>query len=235
LRRTAVMSIFDEPELVVLLDSHPLWLDAIEDVLRRVRVETIGKATAWPEALALVESAQPDLLVCEIGPGVRAAEGRAGLRRAHELDPALQSIVLAEDEDAEAMNEAFAAGAGAYVVKTAQPEDIAFVVRHLRQQCVYLAAPKAAPRSAVPRQQGVWQPLTQREAQILRLVAAGRSNPEIAKTLWVSKQTVKFHLANIFRKLGVTNRTEAAMQALAHGVVTNGDAAEGGEAKAQQG
>src|SRR5262249_2595781 len=111
--------------------------------------------------------------------------------------------------------------ASAYCVKSADPEDLAAAIRQSFEHSIYLASgrfPTPAPEAVWDGQVGA-QELTRREREILQLVAEGHSNSQLARMLWVTEQTVKFHLSNIYRKLNVTNRTEASRWAQLHGLL----------------
>jgi DNA-binding NarL/FixJ family response regulator len=207
-------------QTAVLLDEHPLWLDAVETVLRRLGVRVVGKATSPKEALALVEEAQPDLLLAEL-PDSNGSVGGAGvLVRARELVPHLKAIVLSAHAHSERIDSALKAGAAAYVVKTAHAEDLASAVRQSFDHSVFLAKTQSAPApEPVSQVEDDSSGLTRREREILRLVAEGHSNAQLAKMLWVTEQTIKFHLSNIYRKLDVANRTEASRWAQLHGLL----------------
>jgi len=127
-------------------------------------------------------------------------------------------------DEAEHVHATLAAGAAAYVLKTADPEDLAVAVRQTFAQSVYFADGRSGVRTV---ERVAEQParLTQREREILQLVAQGDSNAQLARTLWVTEQTVKFHLSNIYRKLEVANRTEASRWAHLHGFVETAPAA----------
>lgn len=108
------------------------------------------------------------------------------------------------------------AGAAAYILKTLSEEDIRSAVRQAFERTIYLFTPP----QRRPAGQSHEQTLTERELEVLALVAAGRSNADVARMLWVSEATVKLHLSHIYGKLGVTNRTAAAAWAHAHGLAT---------------
>jgi two-component system response regulator DevR len=205
----------------VVLDRHPLWLEAFEQLLERVGIQVVGKTTSVEEALVLVEEHRPDVLIT----GAESVRGDvddiACLREAREIHPALKLIVVSAQDDAQRVEAAFAAGASAYCVKTAQPDDLASAIRQSFDHSVYLAKGQlgtpsarhtAAPEDDVPE-------LTRRELEILQLVAEGHSNSQLATMLWVTEQTVKFHLSNIYRKLDVANRTEASRWAQLHNLL----------------
>jgi DNA-binding NarL/FixJ family response regulator len=205
----------------VICDSHPMWLDAVEQVLRRIAVHVVGKTTSTSEALSMVEEHQPDLLITELEGTTGDLSGLVLIERARAAVPTVRPIVLSMHQDTQVIDAALVAGAAAYVVKTAHPEDLASAVRQAFSHSVYLAgrritAPAAAPdRANVDDSPG----LTRRELEILRLVAEGHSNAQLARMLWVTEQTVKFHLSNIYRKLDVANRTEASRWAQVHGLL----------------
>ena len=202
----------------VVLDQHPMWLDAVEQVLVRVGIEVVGKAVEPESAIDLINAREPELLVAE----VEEADGVQLVRRIREVRPSLKVIALSRVDEAKHVQATLGAGAVAYVLKTADPEDLAVAVRQTFAQSVYFADGRSAARTA---EHDVEQSarLTHREREILQLVAQGYSNAHIARMLWVTEQTVKFHLSNIYRKLEVANRTEASRWAHLHGVVeTNG-------------
>ena len=207
----------------VVLDPHPLWLEALEVVLARVGARVVAKTTSAREALAAIEQHRPRLLTLELDTQPGEPTGLDVLRRGKELVPALRAIVLSAHHDTGHIDAALAAGAAAYVVKTAHPEDVASAVRQAFDHSVYLAgASSPPPRVATARPGG----LTRRELEILRLVAEGHSNAQLARMLWVTEQTVKFHLSNVYRKLEVSNRTEASRWAQLNGLLAEDSSAD---------
>jgi DNA-binding NarL/FixJ family response regulator len=203
----------------VILDPHPLWLEAVERVLERIGARTVAKATVPEDAFALVQEHQPRVLVAELAsPGDRLG-GLACVQHVSETLADVRIIVLSGFEDQQSIQSAFAAGASAYVVKTAHPEDLATAVRQAFESSIFLLGESTSRDlgfGAIGRGN---RSLTRREVEILRLTAQGYSNAELAKLLWVTEQTVKFHLSNIYRKLGVSNRTEASRWAQVNGVL----------------
>lgn len=194
--------------IAVILDPHPLWLDAVEQILGRIHVEVIAKATTAEAALDAVTQHGPDLLVAEIDddrPGSRMFDC---IRQARERRPSLKVVVLSGDGNPDRIAQAFAAGAAAYVVKTAHPEDLCVAVRQAFDHSLYF--PGALPVTSPTPVEEDTAVLTRRELEILQLVAEGHSNAQVGRLLWVTEQTVKFHLSNIYRKLDVSNRTEAS-------------------------
>jgi DNA-binding NarL/FixJ family response regulator len=205
----------------VVLDRHLLWAEAVEHVMNRVGVEIVGKATSGVEALLLIQRLRPDLLVTDIDADDGSVAGLKCLQEARKLMPGLRGIVLASSEDEHQIDAALHAGASAYVVKTAHPDDFASAVRQAFSHSVYFAHTTRRPKAQVPdgNASADQADLTKREREILRLAAEGHSNAQLASILWVTEQTVKFHLSNVYRKLNVSNRTEAARWAQVHGLV----------------
>jgi DNA-binding NarL/FixJ family response regulator len=209
------------PLKAVLLDPHPIWLDAIELVLERVGVTVVAKTSSGSEAVRMVEDRSPDLVTVEIDPLPGEPGGLDVLRQVRPAAAKLRAIVLSTHHDTDHIDAALAAGASAYVVKTAHPDDVASAVRQAFDHSVFMpgAQPPAAVGAGDPS--GAERPggLTRRELEILKLVAEGHPNATLARMLWVTEQTVKFHLSNIYRKLEVTNRTEASRWAQVNGLL----------------
>jgi DNA-binding NarL/FixJ family response regulator len=206
----------------VILDRHPLWLDALERLLDRVGVTVVGTTTSLAEALDLIEETRPTVFITEFDCLEQSAEGVASLRRVAASNPDVHSVVLSTQDDPASIEAAFAAGASVYCVKTAEPEDLASAIRQAFNSSVYYSTTGRSGRGAEPapsRQSSEDPGLTKREVEILQLVAEGYSNSQLAKMLWVTEQTVKFHLSNIYRKLSVSNRTEASRFAHVNGLV----------------
>ena len=213
----------------VILDRHPLWLDAMDKLLADVGFEVVVQATDGEEALDLIDEHRPDVFVA----GLDRAMGDeiACVRSAMQRQPDLKTIVISDNAEVEAIDSAFEAGALAYCVKTASQHDLASAIRQVFERSIYLA--RSGSQYSVPATSATVQPvahdLTKREVEILQLVSEGHSNSELARMLWVTEQTVKFHLSNIYRKLDVANRTEASRWAQLNGLLPNAQG-EGGAA-----
>ena len=212
----------------VLLDPHPLWLEAVQSVLSSLDIAVAGKATTAEEALEMIERHEPDIFLVETGL-TGSVSGSSVVRAARQRVSSLRVIALASSADPADIDAAFDAGALAYVVKTARPEDVAATIRQAFDHSIFLArvqavgvSPTPEPERAVEDDEGA--ALTRREREILALVAEGHSNRELAKMLWVTEQTVKFHLSNIYRKLDVSNRTEASRWAHKHRLLSTAEA-----------
>ena len=205
----------------VLVDEHPLWLDTIEQVVKPVQMRVLAKVTRASAAVGVLSEQTPDLLVT----GIRMPDGEINgidlVRQALERLPSMKAIVLSMYEERTLVEAAFAAGAFAYVLKSADPDDLRAAIRQAFEPSVFFA-PELADNGAEPAESPPVDPgLTRREIEILQLVAEGYSNAQLAKMLWVTEQTVKFHLSNIYRKLGVANRTEASRWAQVHGLLAS--------------
>jgi DNA-binding NarL/FixJ family response regulator len=208
-----------EHRTAVLLDQHPLWLEAVENVLHRIGIEVKGKATSPDHALALVEEHGPSLFVTSIEANEGEMDGIECLGLARERAPELKVIVLSAYGDPQYVDAALAAGADAYVVKTAHADDLASAIRQAFDHSIYIARALNGRREHTRESVDEAFGLTRRETEILTLVAEGHSNAQLARMLWVTEQTVKFHLSNIYRKLDVSNRTEASRWAQVHGLL----------------
>jgi DNA-binding NarL/FixJ family response regulator len=192
-----------------------------ESVRRALRYAPTCRVIGWVDGRkpcgAPVTTARPDVVVVDEG-----AAGSEMLSRARDVRsamPAAKIVLLAGKMDAGQLADAAAAGVDAAIAKTASPASVGMLVREVAAGNVFHFAPTAPPATDEFDAAGI---LTCRELEILRHVAAGLSNGRIATELWVTEQTVKFHLSNVYRKLGLTNRTEAAHYAYLHGLIDTG-------------
>jgi two-component system, NarL family, response regulator DevR len=206
----------------VVLDAHPLWAEACAQLLARLNIETVGTTTNPSEAVELVQEHLPDLMVAGLDFASGPDDAIAALRTSHELHPDLKTVALSSRDDAGLVEEAFAAGARVFCLKTSDSEDLRAAIRQVFALSIYFPGGRAV--ASVANDNGLSATpipkLTRRELEILRLVAEGHSNSQLAKMLWVTEQTIKFHLSNIYRKLGVSNRTEASRWAQLHGLLS---------------
>jgi len=209
----------------VVVDHHPLWLEAVEPIVAGLGFDVAGKSTSGQGGLALCEEHQPEVLVTGIMMGEGDIDGIELIRQARERVPHLKAIVLSLYDDTKHVDAALAAGAVAYVIKTAHPDDLRSAIRQAFSHSIYLPGRTATPVAPAPEKKDELADLTRRELEILRLVAEGHSNSQLARMLWVTEQTVKFHLSNIYRKLDVSNRTEASRRAQLSGLLATPAAA----------
>jgi DNA-binding NarL/FixJ family response regulator len=211
----------DEAKLKVLIaDDHPLLLAGLRRVLEtQADIEIVGQARSAPEVLALIERRRPSIVLMDLRmPGVNGFDLISQLR---EQWPQLKLIILSASDDRASVVGALNAGASAFIVKSTAPLDVASVLRQVSNGAVYHApAVTISAAGAESRPDADEAPtLTEREQQILAAVAHGSTTAVISRDLWVSEHTVKFHLTNIYRKLGVANRSAAVRYALEHGIV----------------
>ena len=205
----------------IVLDPHPLTLDAVERVLEDLGFDVLAKTSAPTEALRAVLCYSVSILILDIEAQDAERDGMSCLSTVTTEAPHTRSIVLTAQTDTRLIDAVFDAGAEAYVIKTVQPQDLAAVISQAFEHSVYLPSlrPEAGPIPSDRGDESAFSQLTPREVEILRLVAQGHSNGEVARTLWVTEQTVKFHLSNTYRKLAVANRTEASHWAHVQGLV----------------
>ncbi len=207
-----------ENRTTVLVDEHPLWLETVAQVVADLGVQVVGTATRSSEALRIVAQHSPDLLVTGIRMPEGEMDGIALVRESLHRAPVMKAIVLSMYDDIEHVHASFKAGVSAYVLKSTHPEDLKSAIRQAFEPSVYFP-PEGTSNGEELFENPSDAGLTRRELEILRLVAEGYSNAQLAKMLWVTEQTVKFHLSNIYRKLDVSNRTEASRWAQRHGLL----------------
>lgn len=203
---------------ILVADDHPLIARGLREALDRVDdMEVVAEAHSGAEALALAARTNPHLALLDVRmPGM---DGLACLERLRSKHPKVRVIMLSACCDQAQIEAAFARGATAYIVKSVNPVDLASAIRQAFDQNVFHAVGSREPAERVAAATAEPTDLTKRELTILRAVARGLSNQAISQDLWVTEQTVKFHLTNIYRKLGVANRTAAARYAHQHGLV----------------
>jgi DNA-binding NarL/FixJ family response regulator len=178
-------------------------------------IEIVGEATSGQEVLPLVGRTSPDVALLDLRmPGM---DGLRCLELLRERHPSVKTIIFSGSDDPAAVDAAFARGAVAFIQKTIDPADLPSVVRQAVAGNVFFAAGNVAHTSPVESR---WD-LTPREIEILRALAGGQSNKQMAREFWLSEQTIKYHLTNIYRKLEVRSRTEAVRLAYEHGMIEN--------------
>jgi DNA-binding NarL/FixJ family response regulator len=198
---------------LLIADDHRLMVAAIRMAFEGAPdFEIVGDAEAGHQLLPLVGRTSPDIVVLDLSmPGM---DGLRCLELLRERHPNVKTIVLSGSDDPAAVDASLARGALAFVRKTVDPSDLAAVIRQALDGNVYYASGYAS--SVAPQPE--WD-LTPREIEILRAVAEGRSNKEMAKQLWLSTHTIKYHLTSIYRKLGVSGRAEAVRLAYENGLI----------------
>lgn len=204
----------------VVIDPDPLWQQALTAALTRANVSVVANSGELTRAPELVDAHAADLLLVGLEEEVDNRELYSLLRRVHKVRPELLTVVFVEDLDDRCAVDSALAG-GAYWV-----DDRELGASELVRTVTRAYAAQLEETGTTDHCAGARPRLTRRELEILRLVAEGRPNREVAKILWVTDQTIKFHLANTYKKLGVRNRIEASHWAIARGLVRPVRAAE---------
>jgi DNA-binding NarL/FixJ family response regulator len=209
----------DDPIRVVLVDDHPVYRDGLSMLLESMDgVDVVATAEDGEAAQQVIDAAEPDVVVMDVQ--MPRLDGIAATREAVARHPHLAVVVLTMSEDDETVFAAMRAGARGYLVKGASQHEILTAIRAVeRGELVFGAAIAqrvaeffaAGPASAPAAE--VFPQLTAREREILDLLAAGRSNPQIAQALFLSPKTVRNNVSNIFAKMQVADRAEAIVRA----------------------
>jgi DNA-binding NarL/FixJ family response regulator len=199
---------------VLVADDHKLILEGIKRALDEADdFEVVGECSSGSQVLPMVNRTNPDLVLLDLRmPGADGLTCLAQIRKRH---PDVKVVILSVSTDENVIQTVLKRGASAYIVKSINPIDLPSALRQAVEGTVYNAIGLPAASDSPARAAG----LTDRETAILSALARGLSNEAIGKELWVAEQTVKFHLTNIYRKLGVSNRTEAARLAYQNGLV----------------
>ena len=200
---------------VLIADDHQLMLEGIRTALNGADdIEVVGEAQDGSQVSSLVGELKPDVVLLDVR--MPKLDGLACLERLRKRDPQVKVVVLSVFNDPDHIEAALKRGANGYIVKSINPLDLPSALRQAVDETVYnvLGVPEHDQQRDA-REAG----LTDREITILAGVARGLSNRALGKELWVTEQTVKFHLTNIYRKLDVANRTEAARAAYRLGIV----------------
>jgi NarL family two-component system response regulator LiaR len=209
---------------VLLVDDHALVRKGVRFFLEtQPDIEIVGEAGSGEEALRLVEDHTPDIVLMDLMmPGIGGVEAA---RRVKGLSPGTHIVALTSSQEREHILPTMSAGASAYVLKDVGPAELAATIRRVAGGEVVIE-PRIAAQivSALRREEpapsrNLTADLTAREVEVLRLIAEGLSNAEIANRLFLSDKTVKTHVSNILSKLQLADRTQAAIFAWKEGIV----------------
>lgn len=201
---------------VLLVDDSVTFRTGLRAMLEQVPdVIVVGEAGNGEEALAQIEGLHPDVVVLDcVLPGMQGTEVAAAVRQRGLQTNVLALSAYAEEQYVRGMLEAGAVG---YLLKDEPPERIVQAVRAAAEGRGWFSPAVAARIAAWTHEEREKMPsLTKRELEVLRLVAAAKTNESIAKELGITERTVRFHLRNIYDKIGVHSRTEAAVWAVRH-------------------
>ena len=219
-----------EPTKILVVDDHALFRVGIRDILgQEPDFAVVGEAVDSRTAFDLAVQLMPDIVLMDLTlPGVGGIETTQRLKR--EL-PSAGIIVLADEEDEDALFDAIKAGAAAFILKDVGPDDLVTIVRRVRSG-EYLINDKVFAKPSVAGRvlkefrelaiygqeaQPIFAPLSPREVEILDNIAQGMTNKQVAFALSISEQTVKNHMSSILRKLSVNDRTQAVVYAMRQG------------------
>lgn len=223
---------------VVLVHAHALFREGLRrNLIAHPDFRVTGEASNGQQAIQLVDYTDPDLVLMEVDlPGVNGLEVSRAIKRTH---PHVGIVLLASAADGQQVVKAIRAGVAAYLQRNVSWETLLQTLQEVRKgyypiNDLVLSSPAVAAQVlsafrqlAVDEDtQSVYSPLSPRELEVLELVAAGRTNKEIASQLDISNQTVKNHVSSILRKLAVNDRTQAVVYAMRRGwikVVLPGD------------
>jgi DNA-binding NarL/FixJ family response regulator len=201
---------------VLVVDDHPLAHLGLRQILEAFPgLELAGEARSGEEALAACRRRRPDVVIMDLlMPGLGGVEATRRLRSEH---PGLRVLVLTSSEEGDLVEQALRAGAAGYLLKTASAFDVAQAVRaaHAGRSVVAPEATAALAQAMLRQEEATpGGALSVREREVLRLMARGLSNEQIGDRMSIARGTVKYHVRNVFAKLGVASRREAI--ALAH-------------------
>ena len=209
---------------VLIADDHPLVREALHQALDGERdMEVVAEAGDGAEAVKLASELKPDVAVMDIV--MPKLNGIEATRKIKEIAPQIAILILTAYDDDEYVLGLLDAGAAGYLLKSARGCDLAGAIRAVKSGESVLH-PKIIAKllkramTAPVKERKASDLLSERELEVLRLVALGMSNKEIAEKLFLSQRTVKAHLTNIFNKLNVASRSEAIVKGLQWGLVT---------------
>ncbi|MGH2390210.1 MAG: response regulator [Chloroflexota bacterium] len=215
----------DELSRVLLVDDHAvvragtrLFLEGYEDL------EVVGEARDGVQALALTIDLRPDVVLMDLA--MPTVDGVEATRRIKAAVQDVDVIVLTSFVEDDQVTAVIQAGAIGYVLKSADPAEIVTAIRAARRGEVHLdpaVARRLMQAMSKPKTPELAEPLTEREREVLTLLARGAANKAIARELGVTEKTAKGHVGNILGKLGLTSRTQAVIYALRHNLVTLDD------------
>ncbi|WP_019423844.1 MULTISPECIES: response regulator transcription factor [Paenibacillus] len=214
-------SMMETPIKVLLVDDHEMVRIGLAAVLSTEDgIEVVGEASNGEDGIRLAQEYKPDVVLMDLV--MDGMDGIETTRKLLQLYPDCKVIVLTSYLDDEKMYPVIEAGAFSYLLKTSRASEIAEAIRAAaRGQSVLESqvASKMMNRFRQPKQSlAAHEQLTEREMDVLRLLAQGKSNQDIADDLFIGIKTVKFHVTNILAKLGVEDRTQAAIYAYKNGL-----------------
>jgi DNA-binding NarL/FixJ family response regulator len=201
---------------LLLAEDHPVVRAGLESLLASADdIEVLASAGDGEDAVALAKELSPDVVLIDLS--MPRLDGIEATKRITAIDPAIRIVILTAFSDRERILGALDAGALGYLLKDAAPDELLRAIRAAARGEAPLA-PKAASEVLAARAGRREVDLSNRELEVLALVAEGLPNKLIAQRLEISEKTVKAHLTRVFERLGVTDRTQAALWAQRHGI-----------------
>ncbi len=208
---------------ILLVDDHSLVRQGLKQILELEHdIEIIGQAGDGEEALTKVQQLKPDVILLDIN--MPKLNGIQTLRRLKDMDKTTKVIMLTFHEDQEYLLETINLGANGYVLKDSESESLIQAVRDVYKGSTYIhpslttGLVREFNRKNPEDKESKENKLTRREYEVLTLIAEGLNNKEIAGSLFISEKTVKNHVSNIFKKIDVNDRTQAAIYAYKHSI-----------------
>jgi NarL family two-component system response regulator LiaR len=210
---------------VLIVDDHGMVRQGLRTYLSLMEdIKVVGEAQNGSEAVAQVRRLKPDVVLMDLV--MPQMDGIEATRQINELRPETKIIVLSSFTEDDKVFPAIKSGAAGYLLKDIAPAELAGAIRAVIQGKTQLhpdIARKLINQFVDPKikAEGIDENLTPRELEVLRLLARGMSNAELAEVLFISEKTVKTHISNILGKLNLADRTQAAIYAYKHGLVEN--------------
>jgi DNA-binding NarL/FixJ family response regulator len=200
---------------VLVADDHTLFRDGLRALFNSVPdIEMVGEAATGAQAISQAEQLQPDVVLMDVQ--MPELNGIEATRQTVRTSPHIGVVVVTMVEDDDSVFAAMRAGARGYVLKGAKQEEMLRVIRAVAQGEALFGAPIAARLMnffSTPRSPEVFPNLTEREREVLTLIAQGYNNADIARQLSIHIKTVRNHVSNVFGKLQVADRAEAIIRA----------------------
>ena len=209
------------PIRVLIVDDHTILREGIRSLLEREPdIEVVGEAADGEEAVAKADQLQPDVVLMDIGmPRLNGIEATRRIKQAH---PAIKVLILSMHDDEEYVRSLMRAGASGFVLKRSAATDLVVALRAAHQGHTVLAPELARMAFGTGGEASAasgYDGLTEREIEVLRLIAEGLSNQEIAERLVISIKTVQAHRANIMEKLDLHDAVELTKYAIRKGLI----------------
>lgn len=210
-----------ETVTVLLVDDHAIWRGGVRSLLEDTEFQVVGEAGSGKEALEVARRVRPQLILLDIRmAGGDGLDALAALKREH---PQTAVVMLTTYDNPTYMARAVAGGASGYLLKGADIDEVLAALRAVADGGILLSREELVRslRGVSENAAGAHdliEPLTEREQEVLRLLATGLSNKDMASVLFIAESTVKTHVEHIIGKLGVSDRVQAAVWAARHGV-----------------